>query len=56
MIQCLMNDQDREYFRWVNAFNPYDLYTKSSEPPNVAELRPYYDDLIAEFFPSEIDF
>ena len=52
----LMNDQDREYFRWVNAFNPYDLYTKSSEPPNVAELRPYYDDLIAEFFPSEIDF
>jgi len=52
----LMNDQDREYFRWVKAFNPYDLYTKSSEPPNVAELRPYYDDLIAEFFPSEIDF
>ena len=52
----LMNDQDREYFRWVNAFNPYDLYTKSSEPPNVAELRPYYDDLIAEFFPSEINF
>jgi inositol oxygenase len=50
----LMNDQDREYFRWVNIFNPYDLYTKSSEPPKVAELRPYYEDLIAEFFPAEI--
>ena len=50
----LMNDQDREYFRWVNEFNPYDLYTKSSQPPNVNELRPYYEDLIAEFFPAEI--
>lgn len=50
----LMNDQDREYFRWVNEFNPYDLYTKSSDPPNIAEIRPYYEELIAEFFPAEI--
>lgn len=50
----LMNDQDREYFRWVNEFNPYDLYTKSSDPPNLKELRPYYEELIAEFFPPEI--
>lgn len=50
----LMDDQDREYFRWVKKFNPYDLYTKSSDPPNVAELRPFYDDLIAEFLPDEI--
>ena len=52
----LMDDQDREYFKWVNAFNKYDLYTKSDEPPNVEELRPFYDDLIAEFFPAEIAF
>jgi inositol oxygenase len=50
----LMNDQDREYFRWVTAFNPYDLYTKSAERPNVAALRPYYEDLIAEYFPAAI--
>ena len=50
----LMNDQDHEYFRWVKKFNPYDLYTKSSEPPNVTELRPYYEDLIAEFFPAKV--
>jgi inositol oxygenase len=50
----LMNDQDREYFRWVKKFNPYDLYTKSSEPPDVDTLWPYYRDLIAEFFPDEI--
>jgi inositol oxygenase len=50
----LMNDHDREMFRWVRAFNPYDLYSKSEVPPKVEELRPYYDDLIAEFFPASI--
>lgn len=50
----LMNDQDREMFAWVHQFNPYDLYTKSHERPNVAELRPYYESLIAEYFPAEI--
>lgn len=54
--EFLMDDQDREYFRWVHAFNPYDLYTKSAEPPNVAELRPYYEDLVSEFFPDEVAF
>ena len=52
----LMDDQDREYFKWVNVFNEYDLYTKSDEAPNVEELRPFYEDLIAEFFPDEIAF
>lgn len=47
----LMNDQDREYLRWVRAFNPYDLYTKSADRPDVNRLRPYYEDLVAEFFP-----
>jgi inositol oxygenase len=47
----LMNDQDREMFKWVRAFNPYDLYTKSHERPKLAELRPFYDDLIKEYFP-----
>ncbi len=47
----LMNDQDREMFAWVRAFNPYDLYSKGLERPDVSALRPYYEDLIAEFFP-----
>jgi len=50
----LLNAQDRENLKWVNAFNPYDLYTKSHESPDVAKLRPYYEDLIAEFFPAKI--
>jgi inositol oxygenase len=47
----LMNDRDREMFRWVRAFNPYDLYSKGAQRPDVAGLRPFYEDLIAEFFP-----
>jgi inositol oxygenase len=47
----LMNDHDRALFAWVRAFNPYDLYTKSATRPDVEKLRPYYEELIAEFFP-----
>ncbi|MBI2423687.1 MAG: inositol oxygenase [Candidatus Hydrogenedentes bacterium] len=50
----LMNEQDKKMFQWVRAFNPYDLYSKSDSPPKVAELKPYYEDLIAEFFPPEV--
>ena len=49
--QYLMNDHDREMFEGVRQFNPYDLYSKSHEPPDVAALRPFYEDLIAKFFP-----
>jgi inositol oxygenase len=47
----LMNAEDRKMFAWVRAFNPYDLYTKSPERPDVTQLRPFYDELIAEYFP-----
>ncbi len=50
----LMNDRDRYRFEWVRKFNPYDLYSKGHEPPDVAELRPYYEDLIAEYFPAKL--
>jgi inositol oxygenase len=50
----LMNEHDREMFRWVRAFNPYDLYSKSAERPNVASLKPFYEELIAEYFPATL--
>jgi len=50
----LCNDQDRALLRWVQAFNPYDLYTKSHEKPDAAKLRPFYQDLIDEHFPKEV--
>jgi inositol oxygenase len=52
----LMNDKDRRLFEWVNKFNPYDLYSKGNEKPNTAQLRSYYEKLIAEYFPSKIRF
>jgi inositol oxygenase len=53
--EYLMDDHDREMFAWVREFNPYDLYTKSSGRPDVAALRPYYEDLIDEYFPRELN-
>jgi inositol oxygenase len=52
--QYLMNAHDKEMFRWVDAFNPYDLYSKGHAKPNVEELKPYYQELIAEYFPPEL--
>jgi inositol oxygenase len=50
----LMNDGDRELLGWVRRFNPYDLYTKRDTRPDVTALRPYYEELIDEFFPREL--
>src|SRR5262252_4215103 len=50
----LMENRDREMFKWVRAFNPYDLYTKSHERPDLKTLRPFYDDLINEYFPAKL--
>jgi inositol oxygenase len=52
--QHLMNEKDKESLHWVNKFNPYDLYSKGHTKPNLKELKPYYDDLFAEFFPEKI--
>ncbi len=51
----LTNAHDREMLDWVNKFNPYDLYTKNHEKPDVDKLRPFYEELIAEFFPATVN-
>ena len=51
-----MNEHDHSLFKWVKRFNPYDLYSKSPVPPNVAELRPFYEDLAAKYLPDTIAF
>lgn len=50
----LMSDHDQEMFRWVRKFNPYDLYSKSDSRPEVDALKPFYLDLIDEFFPEKL--
>lgn len=51
----LLTEKDAKTLEAVHAFNPYDLYSKSDAPRDVAELRPYYEGLIAKFFPEEIN-
>ena len=50
----LTNEQDQEMLQWVHRFNPYDLYSKGHTKPDLKELKPYYDDLFAEFFPAKL--
>jgi len=50
----LCSDKDRAMKEWVLKFNRYDLYSKGHAKPNLAELKPYYDDLFAEFLPPTI--
>jgi inositol oxygenase len=50
----LCNEQDRAMLPWVLKFNPYDLYSKGHTKPDFKQLKPYYDDLFAEFFPEKI--
>ena len=52
----LTNAQDEANLRWVQAFNPYDLYSKNPNPPVMAALRPYYEDLMAKYLPSTLRF
>ena len=52
--QHLMDARDREMFYWVREFNQYDLYSKGESKPDVEALRPYYENLIAEFFPPQL--
>ena len=50
----LENEKDREMLPWVQKFNPYDLYSKGHDKPNLEQLKPYYDDLFAEFLPAKL--
>jgi inositol oxygenase len=52
----LLDDQDRAMLPWVQKFNPYDLYTKVPVRPDLAELKPYYEDLLAKYLPATLRF
>jgi inositol oxygenase len=50
----LMDAHDERMFAWVRKFNPYDLYSKSDDRPDVEGLKPFYQELIAEHFPPSL--
>ena len=47
----LMTGHDRQMLEWVRRFNPYDLYSKGEAKPDKEKLKPFYEELIAEYFP-----
>ena len=52
----LLDEHDQEMFKYVNLFNPYDLYSKNPSPPDWKTLRPYYEDLVAKYLPPTLKF
>ncbi|CAG13050.1 unnamed protein product [Tetraodon nigroviridis] len=47
----LCNQKDGAMLPWVQEFNKFDLYTKTSALPDVATLKPYYQALIDKYCP-----
>lgn len=52
----LLDGHDRKMLKWVQLFNPYDLYSKNPHPPKWDELKSYYEELLAKYLPAEIKF
>jgi inositol oxygenase len=50
----LMNEEDRAMFDWVRKFNPFDLYTKTDQRPDLNRLLPYYQELVEEYLPGRL--
>lgn len=50
----LMRPEDEAMLTAVRSFNKYDLYSKADERYDVETLKPYYLDLIDEYFPSKV--
>jgi inositol oxygenase len=51
----LCDEHDRAMLGWVQTFNPFDLYSKSPEPPDWGELRAYYEALVKKYLPPVLD-
>ena len=44
--QYLLNEEDHAMLPWIKRFQKFDLYSKSTEVPNMAELMAYYKEKI----------
>uniref|UniRef100_A0A1B6BYJ6 Inositol oxygenase n=2 Tax=Clastoptera arizonana TaxID=38151 RepID=A0A1B6BYJ6_9HEMI len=51
----LCTDKDLEMKKQVLLFNQYDLYTKSTEIPDIEALKPYYQSLIDKYIPGVLE-
>lgn len=49
------NEKDLKMIDWILEFNKYDLYTKSTDLPDIEALKPYYQALIDKYIPGELE-
>lgn len=52
----LLDDHDKEMLKWVDLFNPYDLYSKNPIAPDWNKLKTYYEELVKKYLPSTLKF
>ena len=51
-----MNEEDKETLRNIIGFNDFDLYSKEDTEFELTDtIKQYYDDLLNEYFPDEIN-
>jgi inositol oxygenase len=50
----LLDDHDKDMLKWLNLFNPYDLYSKCPEQPEWESIKPYYTELIKKYLPNKL--
>jgi inositol oxygenase len=50
----LLDKQDRDNLEMVKEFNQFDLYSKAHDVCDVDKLKPYYEKLIAKYFPEKV--
>ncbi|XP_037307854.1 inositol oxygenase isoform X3 [Pungitius pungitius] len=50
----LCNDSDLRMLPWVQEFNKFDLYTKTTEMPDIDKLKLYYQSLIDKYCPGTL--
>merc|ERR1712100_154053 len=51
----LLDEKDRRLLPLLRQFQKFDLYSKDNNlMPDVVALRPYYERLVAKFFPSTV--
>jgi len=52
--QDLLDEQDRDNLKHIKEFNQFDLYSKANQVCDVEKLKPYYQKLIAKYFPKKV--
>ncbi|KAF3688876.1 Inositol oxygenase [Channa argus] len=50
----LCSKKDQHMLPWVQEFNKFDLYTKTTDLPDIDKLKPYYQSLIDKYCPGVI--